>query len=259
MTLRILLALALLFQPQSLRVGPSKRVGPAKRIGIPPGNTSTFGRIFNGSTDALNSSTTIDLTATSTVTFSFWLWQNSFVIANELIAESSTLSTANNGAFYINADSSNQIKANFNGPAGQTHVDFGQPSTGAWHHYLIVLNASTAGAAWVDGVAQSNTGGVTASNGNYGNFTVYLMSRAATSLFNAGKLADFAVYKVDESANVATLAGGALASSVDATNLISYVHLCGTASPEPDSKGAWTWTLTGTPAQTAGPGLLNCP
>jgi hypothetical protein len=86
------------------------------------------------------------------------------------------------------------------------------------------------------------------------------MSRDASSLWLAGKISDFAIWQADESSHAAAIFGGTLPSSIDATNLVSYTHLCGTSSPEPDTVGAWNWALTGTPTQTAGPTpILNCP
>jgi hypothetical protein len=51
-----------------------------------------------------------------------------------------------------------------------------------------------------------------------------------------------------------SLAGGALASSIQPSKLGTYCKICGTASPEPDQQGGGNaYTLVGTPAQIAHP------
>lgn len=242
--------------------------GPGGRVGAVSGHS--HGRSFNGTNQALQSSTTIDLSATKVVTIWFWLNQTSFSGNNDpLVGESSSNFNSNSGAFLLDASitgGSSNFGMNANAGGGNIlSCHFNDPSAGAWHSFMIIwdisVNPNTC-VAYVDGTSVTITYGnqTTGTTTNFGNYTVNLMSRNQASLWDAGSLAEFAIWKGNESANISVLnAGTSLPSAVDASNLISYVHICGTASPEPDSKGSWNWTLTGTPAQVTGPGVLNCP
>jgi hypothetical protein len=229
--------------------------------GISAGHS--YGLSFNGSTDALNSSATVDLTSTSTVSVWFWAKKSSFT-TNQLAVESSSNYNSNNGAFIINFNDTgcaNTISFAIHQAGVTASSDIPTPSINVWHSYMFVFN--TAGNSsfkvYVDGISQTVTTCVANTpGGNLGNYTVYLNSRGASSLFNTGSTAEFAMWKADESANASTLNGGTLPSSVDASNLVRYAHLCGTANPEPDIQSG-SWIYTGTPSQVTGPGVLNCP
>ena len=221
----------------------------------------SYGRSFNGTNQALNSSTTINFSSTTVMSVWFWLNETAFNNSDELLAESSTNYNSNVGAFLIdpNSGTTHEFDFNVNG-IGSVACNIVRPSASAWHSYLLEVDM-TAGTckAYVDGSSVTVTGGGPAVSGTISTQTVYLMSRAASSLWNAGSLSEFAVWKVDESSHASALNGGTLPSAVDSGNLVSYVHLCGTASPEPDIVGGWNWCVTGTPAQVTGPGVINCP
>jgi hypothetical protein len=234
--------------------------------GSSPGHS--FGLSFNGSTAALNSSATVDLTSTGTI--SIWFWMNKTAFANNdfLAAESSTNHNSNNGSFIIDPNGglsgacTNFFVFGVHQGGLEEEAGFTRPTSGTWHSYLLVLSTTggSSDKAYLDGVSASGLTACDANSGsgNFGNYTIYLMSRAAASLWTAGSMAEFTVWKADESANASTLNGGTLPSAVDASNLVRYTHLCGNANPEPDTQ-AGSWIFTGTPSQITGPGVLNCP
>ena len=220
-------------------------------------------RSFNGSSDYMVSGASVDLTGTSTISVAFWLYENAFNNFDELAAESSANYNNSVGAFLIDPNSgtfAGTFEMSVHMSGGAEACTFSRPSAAAWHQFLLVLNSQNHSnyKAYVDGTAQTlsscqgNSG-----TGNFGNFSLYLMSRAGSSLFNAGRLAEFAVWTVDESANASALAGGALASSVDSGNLVRYVPICGSAAPEPDQVTG-NWTVHGTTQVSQPPGVSDC-
>lgn len=225
----------------------------------------SFGRSFNGTNQALQSSATVDLTGTGTISVWFRLNQTAFQTNDAMAVESNSNSNVN-GAIQIDPNSSacpQKFAFATHTSGGFIEQSFTPPSAGAWHSYLFVILMGVAGTnfkAYVDGSSVTTNVCVAyiSGAGNFGNYTFNLMSRNSTTLWNAGSMSEFAIWKADESANASTLNGGTLPSSVDATNLVRYVHICGTASPEPDTQSG-NWALTGTPPQVTGPGVINCP
>lgn len=207
-------------------------------------------RSFNGTSNFINSASTVDLSASNLITVSFWLFQNAFSNGDQLAMESSVNFNSNNGTFIVDPNASTgtqkfEFGCHF---TGTNTVEFARPTANQWHHYLLLMSLASANneKAWVDGIAQS-VANVTNTNttGNFGVWTIYLASRAGTGLFNASQMAEVAIWTADESASVASLAAGALASSIDPANLKAYVKLCGINSPEPDAIASRLWTVTG--------------
>jgi hypothetical protein len=226
--------------------------------------TSSLARVFDGSTQALQSSASVTNTGTQ-LSFSFWLYENSFNNSDELLAESSANYNSNNGAFLIDPNSGSfagLFEVDVHVAAGTISYTFARPSAAAWHHYVIVWDISVPSlVVYVDGSSVTVTNHVS-HTGTFTSQVVNLMSRNAASLWNAGRLAEFAMWNTAlTSGNAASLwnsGSGALANTVASGNLITYVDVCGNASPEPDVVAAWHWNLQGYPIQIAGPGLLNC-
>lgn len=233
-----------------------------------PSTGHSFGRQFNGTNQALQSDVAVAMNTTRTLSVWFRMYQNANQSNDALALESSANTTSNQEGWLIDPNNSGGTCAagtfafwvNIGGTVSP--ASFTQPSAATWHDYLIVIDSHTTAnyKAYVDGVSQSLTicHATTTGSTNFVNFTVNVMSRNGASLWNAGRMAELAIYSVDESANVSTLHGGTLPSSVDSGNLIRYAHFCGTASPEPDTITG-SWLLVGTPTQVAGPGVINCP
>jgi hypothetical protein len=231
---------------------------------------SSHGRAFNGTNQSLSSSTTINLTATTVLTISFWGWNTTNGAADALYLESGDPFFSSTSGFIVDPNSSTnsgKVDWNFNGNTAVATCSFPQPTAGVWHNFVLVWIASAnpyVCKAYVDGSVQSptTTNVAQASPGvsGFGNNTMYLMARGNTTLWNAGRMADLAIWQADESGSASSIFGGTLPSTIDAGNLVGYAHFCGTASPEPSVTGAWNWALTGTPTQAAGPTpIINCP
>ncbi len=163
----------------------------------------------------------LDLSATSAVTLSFWMNWNSYANDDRLAAEFTSNFNNSTVGFMVDPNSSaaggGQFEAGLRGDVGYNQVVFARPSAGAWHHYAFVFNKA-AGAAtqvipYVDGAAVPYTKTTSSANTNkFGADTLYLMSRAGSSLFGAGAIDEFRVYKRALSASeIQTLAAGASA------------------------------------------------
>jgi hypothetical protein len=202
----------------------------------------------------MQSSSVVTIAGNTVISVSFWLWQNAFDNLDELMAESSTNFNSNTGAILIDPNSSASA-GNFafaiHGSAAGNYDDnyFPRPTAAAWHHYLLVFNVGSSGAAWVDAVPQTinyvkqGTGGA-----NFQNYTWYFMSRAGTSLFNAGRLAEFVLWgnAALGQTEATYLTGGGNPLALPASGLNRYARICGNASPEPDQVINTTYTVAGT-------------
>lgn len=255
---RILLALALLFQPQSLRVGPSKRVGPTMRAGGPVGTTS---RIFNGTSDFLKSTATVDLSTFKQISGMLWL-NRTFANDDQLAVELS----ANYGSCgVVNPDICFLVDPNFtsgtfllglHNSAGFQNCTFARPSSG-FHKYAWAFDTSVnpnTCAAWVDGASVTTTfTGSTITTETFKNETIYLMSRAGTSLFGSGTISRFAlfgghIFTGSEGNNLTSASG--CTDPLTIAGVIVYLPFNG-VSPETDAAGGGhnfivTGTTTGT-------------
>ncbi len=83
--------------------------------------------------------------------------------------------------------------------ATRNSIFFQRPSAGVWHHYAIVIDTTAASGSeitpYVDGVPVSyQQEGAAGGQGNFANSTLYLMSRAGSSLFGTGTLDQLAIY-----------------------------------------------------------------
>jgi hypothetical protein len=202
-------------------------------------------RLFNGTSDA--ASVALDLSTSPIITVSFRMYWNAFASDDDLAAEYTVDYNGRNG-FLIDPNSGAVFVAGMSSPGGFWVDQFARPSAAAWHLYTFVFDRTTpANKVWVDGISQSLTvtSHSTFGGGNFDNATLFLMSRNAASLFGAGRMAEIAIWDVELSAgNLTLLHDGALPSSVDSGNLLSYWPVCGLASPEPAVVGA-SLTVTG--------------
>lgn len=226
-----------------------------------PSQQATLARQFNGSSDFLQSDA--NLTAINNqkvLSIAFWLYQNAFDNNDEIAFESSTNFNGTVGAFLIDPNSGGfpgtfQFSV-FTGSATYLDCTIPRPSAATWHHYLLhwdVTNAGGAATAFVDGVSQTVTiHGSSSATGFDGTHALFVMSRAGTSLFNAGRISSIAIWTADESANVSSLASCSVdVSTIDPTNLAYYWKIQ-QVSPETPTVGTPNLTVTGT-TNVAGP------
>lgn len=150
---------------------------------------------FNGTTQC--GSVPLDLSGTSKITLSFWLWQDAFDGSDGLCMEFTANQNANDGGFYLDPNSSS-FAGRFEVKTGRDtglQAHFARPSAAAWHHYALgmdctVASNSTIPVIYVDGVAVSLTysGGSGGRIGAFANDTLNIMCRNSASLFNAGRM-----------------------------------------------------------------------
>jgi hypothetical protein len=163
---------------------------------------------FNGTSQGM--SAPINLSGTNTITLSFWMKQTVFGSSDQIAFEYSTNYNSNNDTFLVDTGSSGtgcSIPAgafyasvdNSGGPSGTNAWYFTQPSAGVWFHYSLVIHSSfnTPDVFYIDGqkvTATASTGCQNTSSANFANTALYMMSRAASSLFNSGQLDDVRIY-----------------------------------------------------------------
>lgn len=155
----------------------------------------------NGSSDALYSTAALNLTGAGSgpISIGFWLYWDAFANDDDLALETSVNYNSNAGSLIIDPNSSTTDDVLFGTSSGVgTYVVVGcpRPSAAVWHHYLLVVATDSTSncAAYVDGQAQSLTSHVNSGAAAWGSHTLYLMSRAALSLFGAGRMADLAFW-----------------------------------------------------------------
>ena len=190
--------------------------------------------IFNGSTQALNTSTTLSLGGFSQLTVGFWLHWTTNANDDALGLESSTNVNSNAAAILINPNNSGtagttSVVVRASAGAGNS-IRFTRPSAGVWHHWLATFDR-TAGAqqvtaVYIDGISQTLTQVTTntTSTGGFGNFTWYMMSRATTSLFGTGRFCELALWpgQLLTASEASTLAGGELPPRIRGSQLMFH-------------------------------------
>jgi hypothetical protein len=222
---------------------------------------------FNGTT-AFGS---VPLTFSSVAQFSISVWANlpSFDNADEMLMEYSVAAGGPNpGSFFLDPDSGG-IPGTFESlvsGASQSTDTIPRPSAASWHNLVFAIdmlvntgagNAQLVG-AWVDGTSQTISPHGTALTTALGNYTLYIMSRAGTSLFRSGSIERLAIWSsLLSGANATSLAGGAAPSTI-AGGPRFYWALTGAAGTEANlgSGGTATVTLTNT---GTGAGPSPCP
>lgn len=140
----------------------------------------------------------LNLSAYTKLSISFWLYWDAFANDDDFLMELTTNSNTFNGAFSIDPNASNgffqiytRITSTANGKAGAIT----RPSAASWHHHVWTIDRTapvSAGiTAFVDGIAQSVSYAAANQAGDSTKFassTLYLFSRAGTSLFGNGNL-----------------------------------------------------------------------
>lgn len=190
-------------------------------------------RLFDGVDDAI-STPSIDLSAVATITVACWVWLDSIPASGDkIIFETSTNFNANNSIIcYQNVNGI--VYFYTSGTTGMYNGGhFDHPSVGAWHHYAFRIDKGlTSGEAmdvYVDGASAAITRTHDADTGAVlSNQPLYLMARAGTGIFAAGRMAEFAIYNAlltpDE---IAVLAKGMPPSRVRSNSLAIYLPLWG--------------------------------
>jgi hypothetical protein len=146
-------------------------------------------------------------------------------------------------SMYIGVGTETGYKASamLNSGGGLVEVTIGTNSNGTWAHYCATFGATMR--AYLNGVQSSSTPPTQP--------TVVLTQLgtiwSAVALNFSGDIAEAAVWNIALSASdVATLAAGVRADTIQAANLKQYWRIAGTVSPEPDEMGGTGLTINGT-------------
>lgn len=124
-------------------------------------------------------------------------------------------------------------------------------SSGTWHHVLAVYNSDTDRRVYIDGGSKGTDSGN--QNGD-ANITVMVVGVGGNGAFNhfAGNIAEVGIWSSALSdANAVTLAGGALPTDVDSSNLEEYWSLLSDANSD-GGNSATDLTGQGTPSFDSG-------
>jgi PKD repeat protein len=212
----------------------SKGTAPATLTGTPtlgaPGALSDdtdTSVSFNGTNSAAAAS--LNLSTTSKVTVEFWLNWDAYANNDRLAMEFTPNFNQGPGGFLVDPNApeqGGQFAVAIGSGEARNNVYFARPSAGAWHHYAFVFDASAAAASqitpYVDGQPVAFTKTASGTGGaNFANSQLYLMSRAASSLFGAGDLDEVSIY--NRALSAATIAdhysgnGGAASAAPTAT------------------------------------------
>lgn len=153
------------------------------------------------------------------------------------------LNTASNILWAISAGTGGAASSDGTGMTGST-----------WHHAAGVFASDASRIAYVDGsAAVTDTFSVTPNARD----RVAVAARADNSLGTRldGRVAEVALWNIALSgAEIASIVAGASPISVQASALVGYWPLCGTADPEPDVDGnTGSLVLTGSPPFIAHP------
>ncbi len=161
---------------------------------------------FNGTSDS--GAIPLNLSGTSKLTVEFWMKWNQYANNDALAMELTPNFNSNAGGLLVDPNAG-EFGGTFGVAIGTSEdrnsVFFQRPSAGAWHHYAFVIDTTAPFnseiTAYVDGqqmaLQQESTG---ANQGPFANSSLYLMSRAGSSLFGAGQLDELALYNTTLSA-----------------------------------------------------------
>jgi len=156
----------------------------------------------------------INLSTTSAITVSLWANRTySTVGGHTLLEDSANYNTSTTGfGIFPDDDTCQGIMIGVRGNAGFNNGCFSQPSSGVWHHLVVIFDKSQPPenevTFYIDGTLQTPTQWLNASDNtnNFGNNRIYLFSRGGTLEFNAGRIDQLQIYsRALSSAEIQTL------------------------------------------------------
>lgn len=157
---------------------------------------------FDGVDDYVKTTSTVNLSYTNVVTIEFWMKWYSYSDDNDIALEFSDNYNLNSTGFAIvpnsASDGGGKFTASIVGNAGYNNANFARPSANVWHHYAFVIDKGQTVneiVPYVDGSAVAYSKVFSNNNtNNFGNHTLYLMSRAGSSLFGKGSIDDVKIF-----------------------------------------------------------------
>lgn len=203
-------------------------------------------RAFNGTSDVAVTNTPNGIILTQ-ITISMWLYIVAYKTPSFGVALTYDQPGApQHGCFLVvpSTNTANQVWVGFsNSNATAYWLDgFAQPSAGAWHHWLVVMNrASPNNKVWIDGVAQT-LAVVEHDAAGYGTFLAggqfYLGAESTAVNFQAMRVAELGMWNaLWGQAEATALANGASCQEMPQDGIAVYAPLGGVDSPEPRWNG----------------------
>ena len=189
----------------------------------------------------------INLTETRAVSVSFWVQRNYTTAGGGALFAAGRVDTGSATGFALLPDNSacHGIQAEFQGSSGTTANCYSQPSSGVWHHLVVVYDKSRTGgdaiAFYIDGALQNPNWNLSSSTNtdNFGSDPFYLFSQNGTSQFASGSMREFRVYDTALNAQqVAQLYAGSKPQDAPARGLVAaYAFNEGSGSTVADASG----------------------
>lgn len=156
------------------------------------------GLSFNGTNERL--SVGLNLSSYNAVTVGWWMYKSSFTTDDRLAFEFTNNFNSSTGGFVCNPNASAgaQLQISVKG-SGYNTAAYTPPSTGAWHHYVAIYDKSLSTnevSLYIDGSLATPASRATNTNNinNFASSTLYIASRAGTTLFHACQMDEFRLY-----------------------------------------------------------------
>lgn len=171
------------------------------------------GMSLRGNGSAACASIPMDLSASSSLTVSFWMYWDAFVNDDDMALELTSNPNTSEGSISINPNDSSgtfSVYTRITATSTGKYARLARPSAAEWHHYFIGIDRSTASdvsGVWVyiDGVKQTPTYEITLGPGGaFANSTLYLFSRNNASLFGAGRMQNL-IFRLGNTENAAEI------------------------------------------------------
>ncbi len=160
------------------------------------------GAISANGTNQYASVPTINLSGTSAVSVAMWFNHTYSTAGGHIMLESTpnyNLSTTGFG-FFPDDNDCGGIQVAVSGNNGFSVNCFAQPSSGVWHHFVIIYDKTLGPTAetslYIDGVMQTPTQNLnaTANSNAFGNNPLYLFTRGGTKEYCAGTISGLQIY-----------------------------------------------------------------
>lgn len=118
-----------------------------------------------------------------------------------------------------------------------------------WAHFAGVFTSATSRAAFINGGSKGTNSSSSTPTGTFNGVAIG-RTMAGTRNYHSGLLAEVAIWDIALSdAEVATLATGVKANTVQSGNLVFYAPILGNDSPEPELVTSGSVTVNGTTAE----------
>lgn len=221
-------------------------------------------RQFNGTTEALQGASDIDLSGTQSVSISFWLWWDAFA-SNDDGALSHGYDTGTNFFRVTPNNGSGDFRLAQAGNVGSNTAAYDRAtiSVSAWHHFVAIFDRTQAANEvdlYMDGSILTPTSRPDTNN-NTNNFSSdefnLMFHSIAGAGYGAGRLADVAIWtSVLSGANITSLAGSVLPDAISPAPA-HYWKICGNGANEPATVGSINLSLIAVPFKVAHPPTLQ--